>query len=631
MISPVLNRESIMRISALLPLGAIFLLPLFSPFLGPASSRSPVTGKVLELEFKAAENGEDALVQLLPSQTVMWLEAPGFGALLKAGAGSDLMRALGANESVKALLQLAEPSLEDLIRQGTDILDTPLLERLASVLGKGGLLGVFPYRDKLSWLLVTHGEEESEVRESLRRALTFAGKQAGFPHAFKNSHDTIEGADVWYLGDKLCIAQRGAFMLACESSALLPQLLSRASDVLGERSARLDRGGQSVLSLSLNFEAVRQLDTEVPGFKGLKQLQLWPDVASQPAIQFLFGPMLAALGHSQTMKAELFLESTNLRLALHATGIDSEPIASLMPSADEQTALIPPAPRVTDHAAELLVYRDLDALFRQRADIFPPGVLPAFAKAISDLTPFIGGLDFTEEFLPGLSPWIRVVVQPVEFDEGLRPSQPLPGACLLLEMSNAERIGGSLVAGFQSAVSIVSIERAQQAKTPLLLGIELVDGVAMSRAHYLAPGEGEGIDMEYNLVPACAVVGNTFVFGTHKALVAQVVRGLVAGELNSIGDRSGSEHLTIPGELLVSALVNNLDALVMNKVLEEGVSRADAQSELEVALGLLELLKELRLDIESPKTGRVEMGFVLELYGQGELPSRAEPWRKEIR
>ncbi len=584
---------------------SLAMLPFLASFM--ESLGSPSYGARTETRQLRPEGQE--LVDALPEDTILFLEGPALAPLLQAGSNSDLLRALGANSSVRALLDQADPSLEELIEKGSTILDTPLLPRLGSVLAGGLAIGMSPGETKLNWTLVAHSDDADQLEESLGRVLRFVGEQAGFPRAFNQPHDTVAGADVWYIGEEFGVAQSGTFLVASTSQDHLRHALASVAPVADQVAQANGESIEAALRLTIRADEWLKVDEGSEGIKGARQLEELRASAAKPAVQFLLGPSLAMITRSDEFRIELFVDGEDLRLELQGEGIDAGPFAALLPKHAKSFAEPPPALQMFGQGANLLVYRDIDALFEHRADLFPANDLPEFAKSISNLSPFLGGMDLTEEVFPGLSPWMRLVVDPVEFDPSAHPAQPLPAACLLVQVEDPERLGNSLVAAFQSAVSLINLERAQQMKPPLLLGIELVDGIEMSKAHYLLSDPKGGVDMEYNLAPACALVDSTFVLGTHKHLVERVVRDLASQTSRSVEVMPTAENLRLSGALVVDALVENLHALVMSKVLDEGVSKSEAKGELEVVIGLIELMKTLELQVEctDPQSVRVEL------------------------
>ena len=223
----------------------------------------------------------------------------------------------------------------------------------------------------------------------------------------------------------------------------------------------------------------------------------------------------------------------------------------------------------------------------------------------------------TDEILPGLDPWIGVVARRVEFDPGAVPSIPLPGAALIVRMRDPEDLGPKLVSAFQSLLAISNIEAAQQMRPALTLGLELHEGRTVTYGRYRKPAPDEGVDLRYNLVPACTVVGEAFVIGTHVSVVKQVASQLASGTLEP-GSSSG-ERLCIAGDSVAELLEANRDALVVRAVLEEGKDEERARQELRALVLVADALERLTVLARrcAPDGVTLELRLVLDVEGSG--------------
>jgi hypothetical protein len=242
---------------------------------------------------------------------------------------------------------------------------------------------------------------------------------------------------------------------------------------------------------------------------------------------------------------------------------------------------------------------------------------PCCAQPLSQLALFFGGRDLAEEVLPRVSPWIALVAREIEFDTGAVPVIPLPALAALFRLDD-EALGAELTAAFQSLVAIASVDRAQKTQAPLLLGLAQEDGVAITRASFLPPREGEGVDLRYNLEPACALVGDVFVLGTHERLVAELVRELRQSprEERSTGTAPASvplrEHLVLAAPTLGRLVASNREALVLNAVLDEGKTREKAEGDIDGLLALLGLFERATLDLAQERD-TIDVALALEL------------------
>ena len=246
---------------------------------------------------------------------------------------------------------------------------------------------------------------------------------------------------------------------------------------------------------------------------------------------------------------------------------------------------------------ELTGYRDLAAVFRERVELFPPQTLPAFAEAVSNLTLFAGGLDLEEQILPGLSPWVRLVVRPVPFDPGAEPELPLPAAAAIVELTDPQ-LGPVLVGAFQTAIGLVNVDRAQKSEDGMLLGLSLEGEVQITSARFHPPLPGDGVDVRYNLEPACAVVGRHFILGTHRALVAELAEGQPDWK---------EADLRVLGPAVSRVIAANFEALVVQNMLDHGNTRERAEGNVRFLQTALALVRELTIEVAHPAGDRVDV------------------------
>jgi hypothetical protein len=477
-----------------------------------------------------------------------------------------------------------------------------VLPALATLTARGAALGVAPSGGRAAWALVLHGDDAALLQDVLARALDAAARKAGHPKAFAEPHERVLGADVWRIGEELVLARRGALLVASNESGYGRDVLALAADgaapaeagLAGDarfRATRPARDG-ALVSAWLDLERVRELPPNPSGRggggDGLRELA---ELAARPAAQFLLGPDLAGLGGSDRLTARLEVRGDGLSLRLRGLGTPDLDVLRR-----RRGAARPPLPAATDDdVAVARLFRDFAAVFEHRAELFPPEVLPTLAKPLSDLAILFGGGDLSETVLPRVSPWITLVARRVAFDESARPEIALPALAGILRLEDAEDLGPRLTAAFQTLIGISNVQRAQQAKPPMVLGLVLEGETSVSRAAFLAPRPGEGVDVAYNLEPACATVGDLFVLGTHEVVVRQLVRELAGGRAGAATGPAETLHVRAPA--LAAVVERNFDAIVMNKVLEEGVGHGQAEQEIAGLRALLELLGGARIAV----------------------------------
>jgi hypothetical protein len=526
------------------------------------------------------------------------LAHPFLATLLDAGLGGAIAAVAGVTPS-EALAALDQ-------RAGFEVL--PALDGLAA---RGLGFSLHLRRARPAVLVTLRGEDAAGVERLLDLALARAAELAGHPGAFAAPTERRGDTALWRIGEKLVIARSGAWVLASADESVVIEALER---VHGEETlahapafarAHAARDSDATLWAWTDLAKLRAFQRLGGGDQGLLELER---AATQPAVQFLLGPTLALLGSAKSLGLSLCLRGEDASLHAQAFGVAQGPACALLPVEDAAQR----AQAGTADALHARVYRDLRGLFAARGELFPPQAQPGFAEAEGNLALFFGGRDVAEHVLPHLSPWFELVAREVAFAADAVPDAPLPALALLARVDDAQGIGGDLVAAFQTAISLVNVDRAQKAQPSLRLELAQHGAATITSARFAPPEPGSGVELRYNLEPACALVGATFVIGTHRALVAQL-----ANELASDGARSPAddavERLRLSGRALESLARAQRELLVMNRVLSDGVERERAEGEIALLISLLGCLELVELAAERTGDDAVSATFTLDL------------------
>lgn len=560
-------------------------------------------------------SSERALATLVPADSTVYLEAPGLADLAARGIEHPLVAATLAEPRLKALLAARKVDPRRLL-DGLDALaGFEVLPTIARLSQDGAALALAFRRAKPSALLVLRGADARAFGEEIEDLLALAAERAGHPGAFDQPMDHVLGADLWRAGDDLTIARRETLALVSNDESYLRDALELAAEaeargLAGAAGFAEVPSARPAGELLFAFADVRAVDAraeqglldDADGWRKLRGM------AREPAAQLLLGASFAALGSARSVSLSVVCEREDLRLVLTGHGVDCGPASALLPQREERFA---PAPNGRPNAASWVLYRDLADLFGRRTELFPADRLPAFAEALSNLAIFFGGSDVTETVVPALAPWARVIARDVTFDPGLEPEIPLPAAALIARVADTERVAPLFPSAFQTVVGLMNVERGQRGKPPMQLQLELVGEAQVTFARLLPPGPDEGVDVAYNLEPACALVGDLLVLGTHRKLVEGLVRELAAGQVDARAPTS--ERLELSGDALLAALLANREALVMNSVLREGRPRTEAEGEVDGLLAVASLVDRVSLEARRVDEQRFALELALDL------------------
>jgi hypothetical protein len=418
------------------------------------------------------------------------------------------------------------------------------------------------------------------------------------------------------MGDKLAMGLQGGVFLAAGDEATLRRMIDLGAaeepksaglaGVVGFRNARArEHSSEAFVWSWMDLEGL-SAGTNAKGLDGLRGM------VGQPGTQLLLGPVISTLTTADEAVIELGLSADALDLKM--TGLNVEPGAgdAVLLAQDARPPRLPAA--AEGETARAVLYRDVEGIFRHRVDLFPADVQPKFAEATAGLATFFGGVDITDEVLPGLGPWVGMVAREPEYETGATPDLPLPAAAFLIHLEDSQDMGDRMISAFQNLVAILNITGAQEMRPSLRLGMESYEGQTFTYGTFRKPAEGEGVDMRYNLVPACTVVGDTFILGTHLSLVKELGGQLARGELET--EPAAGETLTLRGARLAEVLDANREALVMNAILNEGKDEATASGEVDALTAIAGMIESLRIETSRPTTEDLSVRLRLALAAQ---------------
>ena len=482
----------------------------------------------------------------------------------------------------------------------------PVLDSLGRLTTQGAALGVAGKKPEPKTVLVVRAASESVADEIREQAFEVLEEKTGHAGALDRPHGRPDGARLWNIGEAL-VLQRGATILLGNSRdyALRVDELARTDH---DRSlfAREDfRSRYDKRSSDAFAWAYADRDGIERAFD--TKLDELARGNGHPGVHALLGAPIGALVTARAVTAELTLNGNALELELD--GYDTDATLQLLPRGELER---PAELTSREELASALIYRDFGSILREGRELFLPRMVPRLAEAESQLALFFSGQEVGSEVLPHVSPWIRLVSRPLAFERGPTPEIPLPGLALVARIEKPEEIGPQFLAAFQSIVSIIGVDQAQKQGRPFLLAVDAEAGIPLSYARFLDPHEGDGVDMRYNLRPACAVYEDTLILGTHEELVRALLRERTEGAAPAVEAGTG-EWLKLSGEPLGRLIRANFEAMVMNKVLEDGVTREEAENEIGGLERLVTSIRDLAIELPSPTREHVKLSMRITL------------------
>jgi len=551
---------------------------------------------------------------VMPEGCLLYVEAPGFADLCDQGLEHPLLETLLASPLGGLVQEEVGMPLPFALGMANMYVGRPVLPSLAKLSTGGVALGVLPSGGPEPTACVVARGDAAEWEAVLELVMNKLADAQELPDDARRRvvqpHREVRGMDVWLLGDFGALALKDGLFLGATDEATLRRMIDLgAAEGLSGLAAREDfqaarQAYRSEAAFLWGWFDLDGLEAAMPG--SLSELR---GVPTQPGAQLVLGPALSNLGAARSGAAEVRFFGDRIELDLTGLGTPDGVAAALLPPAGQRPPALP-AP-LENETARGVLYRDLEAVFRDRVELFPVEAQPAFAEATSGFALFFGGQDLTDEVLPLLDPWIGLIARPVEFDERAVPEVPLPAAAVLLRTRDPERMGPQLVTAVQSLLAVLNIEAAQNQEPILTSSLELHEGIPITYGRYRTPDEGEGVDLRYNLEPACAMVGDTFVLGTHRGLVRELVGQLQRGETVP----QEFERLELSGPELCRVIDANEEALVLSAILEEGKTEDVARKELRELRLLMGLVEAVSLETSRPAERHLRASVTLHLEG----------------
>jgi hypothetical protein len=333
--------------------------------------------------------------------------------------------------------------------------------------------------------------------------------------------------------------------------------------------------------------------------------------SDNPVAELLLGGVLDALKQASYLTTSISYDAGRLRLKAElprqASAVSAARGWFFAPQNGE------PALAPSGTIGAFTMFRDLAGLWLARDELFNEAIVAQLAQANTQLGLFFSGRDFGPEVLGELAAPLQLVVARQEYPaDAPTPALKLPAFALVLKLKHPDEFSPELTMTYQKTIGIANLTGGQQGRPQLLLSSEEYHGVSISKATYLrdtkAPREGAG--PHYNFSPACARIGDHFVFASSVGMLRQLVDSLEPGHSGaSLHDNTG---LTVEAAPLAAILRDNKELLVTQNMLKEGHSRSEAETAIQVVLDALAQVDRLRLRLsEEPSALAVEAALEL--------------------
>lgn len=317
-----------------------------------------------------------------------------------------------------------------------------------------------------------------------------------------------------------------------------------------------------------------------------------------PVAELLLGGLLDTFQHTPWLTASLRLAETELGLQFHTphqADWVTESRTYYFGPAGAGTA--PPPPEVREQLLSLGSYRNISEMWLRAGDLFPENVVDKLAEADSNLALFFSGKDFGEDILGALEPTLEIVAARQHFSEDRPiPAIKLPSLAVQFDLREPGSMSRDLKRTFQSIIGFANVTGAMQGHPQLEIDMPAVEGMELAVARFL-PRQGEEQSREapiqFNFSPTVAFVGKRFVLASTEELA----RELASASTGSAVSKSNTIlQLSIP--VLGQVLADNYSHLVAQNILKEGHSKAEAERQIDLLLGILSVLRDINVHLD---------------------------------
>ncbi len=399
---------------------------------------------------------------------------------------------------------------------------------------------------------------------------------------------------------------------------------------------RANAGGKSLASVPAYQAAQRAAvsrghtgsDTCATAFVNVGVLKQVPPLkealgqSSNPLAALLFTGITESLRQSNWLALGLQVEGKTLTLhaAVDGKAIDpTGPSAFALPREVGKGSL--PNLWVPRRIAGLSFYRDLHAFYAAKNELFPERTSELiFFENMMGI--FFSGLDLTDEVLGQTEPEVRFVVAQQEYDPAVgTPGLQIPAFAAIFRLRDPDHFVEVVEEAWQKVIGLTNFTRGQQAEPGLIIDKPTHADTKFSVAYFRPPEEagGKQIDARFNYRPSLASVGDYIILSSTDGLARDLIDALkkeiaaAVKPLVSVPTADCAHSLVeVNAEQLASILNANRDSLVRQNMVNEGSTKEQAETQMDLLITVVKHLGQAKL-IMTNHQGRPQATLELKL------------------
>ncbi len=565
----------------------------------------------------------------MPASTLVYLKLEPIGSLLS----HPLRTRIQSDETVQALWK-SEPLKE--LRGGIAVSELVLgakIETLARDLTKFG--AHLCINDQGEMVLLARTRSERWLKDYVQKIVTLARGDSNKNKPGRVSETTYRGIR-GYEVNKLIVAQMDDWLLVANkpeiAKATVDQMLDKNKKSLDaspfyqrakEFAERFDSNPKgSIATVYLDMDNIRKA-------KAGWAKKIFSNKPREFVAELLFGGLLATLDQSPM---------TIGRLALNESGANMEFLSPSQPEwfAETREFYVGPnskgvaerAWKIHQGLASLSTYRNLSELWLRAGDLFDQKVNDQLAQADNTLTTLFSGRDFGTDILGALEPQLQIVSASQSFPNALKPSIRLPSFALIGKLKEPESMQRDLKRIFQSFVGFLNVAGAMEGQPQLDLESEIVGDAKIYWAEYVVDKDRKyenGLPVQFNFSPSVAFLGDRVVVSSTSALARQLISEMANPSSNhepSLMSPQLNTSMELDLAMIRDVLLDNRDQLITQNMLEKGHSKKEAQGEVDVLLGLMQLLGSASAQLSFDE--RVRLNIQVDLAGKDNVKANLD-------
>ena len=444
-------------------------------------------------------------------------------------------------------------------------------------------------------IVLLHSKDESRLKRVVGQALKLIATTAGGKTPFEKK-DYRDAVAAEFKDSKVLIARYKSWFAITNKSELAKTVIDNmhdgTTDPLSEEhwfkdaiASRTAKGSKSDLWAVVDLETVRKKSDDKAPFLG---------VTDNPGVELIVGGILDALKNSPTAFGEFNLND-EVQVALSAPFKNEWANEARDYFFGKNLAgRAPLALKPRNMIASLTSYRDIGQWWLSKEDLYPENVIAQLAQADSQLSTIFSGMDFGHDVLGSLEPGVQIVVTQNQYDPKYVPDVKVPAFALVGKLKDPKKLTRKLKIAFNSVVGFANIALGQNGQPQLEVETENIgDAKLMSSTYFYEDETEEGLIL-FNFGPTIAFKGNDLVIASTKNLAQELI-GMVNGseKVEEVNTR-----MTLDGQMLQKILGDNAESLIAQNMVEEGNSREEAQTQIEILLLIADLFKDAKLNYD---------------------------------